>query len=126
MQMKKTHLSLIVGALLVLPIDHSWAHSFLTSSNPKAGSVLMSFPKKVTLTFNEDLLVVNNQNPNTLSISRSDGATLKTSPAAVIKNTLAVSLQPSKLNFGRFRVTYRAVSADGHPITGSFFFTVKK
>ena len=124
--MKKFQLSLVVGALLLLPIDQSWAHSFLTSSNPKAGSALTSLPKKVTLTFNEDLLVVNNQNPNTLSISRSNGATLKTSTAAVMKNTLAVSLQTSKSDFGRFKVTYRAVSADGHPITGSFFFTVKK
>jgi methionine-rich copper-binding protein CopC len=86
----------------------------------------MSFPKKVVLTFNEDLLVVNGQNPNTLSISRSNGAILKTSAAVVVKNTLAVSLQPSKVSFGRFKVAYRAVSADGHPITGSFFFTVKK
>ena len=124
--MKKVQLSLVVGALLLLPIDQSWAHSFLTSSNPKAGSALTSLPKKVTVTFNEDLLVVNNQNPNTLSISRSNGATLKTSTAAVMKNTLAVSLQTSKADFGRFKVTYRAVSADGHPITGSFFFTVKK
>ena len=124
--MKKVQLSLVVGALLLLPIDQSWAHSFLTSSNPKAGSALTSLPKKVTLTFNEDLLVVNNQNPNTLSISRSNGVTLKTSTAAVMKNTLAVSLQTSKADFGRFKVTYRAVSADGHPITGSFFCTVKK
>jgi methionine-rich copper-binding protein CopC len=124
--MKKVQLSLVVGALLLLPIDQSSAHSFLTSSNPTAGSTLVALPTKVVLTFNENLLVVNNQNPNTLSISRSNGAVLKTSAAVVVKNTLAVSLQPSKVNFGRFKVAYRAVSADGHPITGSFFFTVKK
>ena len=124
--MKKVKLSLVVGALLLLPIDQSSAHSFLTSSNPPAGSTLVALPTKVVLTFNENLLVVNNQNPNTLSISRSNRAILKTSAAVVVKNTLAVSLQPSKVNFGRFKVTYRAVSADGHPITGSFFFTVKK
>jgi methionine-rich copper-binding protein CopC len=124
--MKKVQLSLVVGTLLILSVDQSWAHSFLTSSNPKAGSALTSLPKKVVLTFNEDLLVVNNQNPNTLSISRSDGATLKTSTATATKNTLAVSLQTHKADFGRFKVTYRAVSADGHPITGSFFFIVKK
>ena len=124
--MKKTRLALTVGTLFLLPIDQSWAHSFLTSSNPMAGSTLAALPKKVVLTFNENLLVVNNRNPNTLSISRSNGSVLKTSTAVVVKNTLAVLLQTSEMNFGRLKVAYRAVSADGHPITGSFFFTVKK
>jgi copper resistance protein C len=44
--------------------------------------------------------------------------------ATVFGNQLSVALKTSKV-LGKYRVSYRAISADGHPITGSYDFTLK-
>ena len=44
------------------------AHSTLVSSNPAADSTVVDFPMEVTLTFNEELLKVGQENPNRVEV----------------------------------------------------------
>ena len=61
--MKKLLVSL---ALLILSFGApgASAHSTFVSSNPAADSTVVDFPMEVTLTFNEELLKVGQENPN--------------------------------------------------------------
>lgn len=101
------------------------AHSYLTSSNPKAGSIIAKLPQQVRLTFNENLLIIKNTKPNSISVTSASGVAIRQGEIVVSKNSMSVFISSKDRVSGKLNVTYRAVSADGHPITGKFTFTVK-
>ena len=100
------------------------AHSSLVLSDPKSEATLSAVPNSVTLTFNERLLVLPGEHPNSLTVSYSSGQSATTGPLKVSGNKISISLK-SKKSTGKFTVAFRAVSADGHAISGRYFFTVK-
>ena len=100
------------------------AHSDLVSSDPEAGSVLEALPTSVLLTFNEDLLILEGaEDANQLIVTDNQGASLVDGKLTVAANTISSALAPSSAT-GEITVTYRVVSADGHPIEGSYTFSV--
>jgi len=120
--MKITPLILILS-IAATPIGN--AHSYLVSSNPKDGSTVTTLPATVALTFNENLLVVKGKKPNAISISHRAGVPIRQGAVLVRKNVLTVPIASSQEIHGRITVSYRVVSADGHPVNGNFSFTVK-
>jgi methionine-rich copper-binding protein CopC len=94
----------------------------MTSANPKQKSVITVMPKKVVLQFDEDL--INLEPGNLLRVTDPRGRSIHTGTATVFGNQLSVALRTSKV-LGKYRVSYRAISADGHPITGSYEFTLR-
>jgi len=101
------------------------AHSYLAASNPKNGSTVTALPATLALIFNENLLVVKGKKTNAITISHRTGVRIRQGVASVTKNVLTVPIASSQKIHGRITVSYRVVSADGHPVNGSFFFTVK-
>ncbi len=94
------------------------AHASLVSSNPEDGSALSMPPTSVELTFNEELL------PDTVEIA------VTTEAAGLITGieftTVGPTVQvpwPQNLPNDTYKVAYRVVSNDGHPITGSISFS---
>jgi len=120
--MKITPLILILS-IAGTPTVH--AHSYMVTSNPKNGSAVTALPATVALTFNENLLVVKGKKPNAISITHRTGVPIRQGVVSVTKNVLTVPIASSQEIHGRITVSYRVVSADGHPVNGSFFFTVK-
>jgi methionine-rich copper-binding protein CopC len=119
---------ILVGAILLLQIfpfsPSASAHSALISSVPSKGVVLRFLPQEVSLRFNEDLLIIGGKRTNTVSITSAAGARVSYGNVRITGNRIAISMS-SKVTSGRFLVAYRVVSADGHPISGKYFFTVK-
>ena len=115
---------LLSVSLLISLTPHAYAHSTLVSSNPGSGAILNSPPTRVSLTFNEKLLIISGQHPNSLQVTSMTGDSLIVGPLVIKGNIISIPLK-SKAQKGRFKVSYRVVSADGHPIQGSFFFTIK-
>lgn len=108
-------LLLALGLLMVAAPAH--AHSELLSSTPADGEVLTSAPPMISLQFNEAIspagLQVVAQGPQgsvELGTPVIDGATVQVP-------------WPSDAVGGDYRVAYRVVSADGHPIDGSIGFS---
>ena len=93
------------------------AHDELVSTSPQDGSSLAA-PGQVVLRFTNDLLPIGNR-------VRVEGpAGPASNPSAKASGpTLTASLDPD-LPAGAYRVTWRAVSADGHPLSGTFGFTL--
>jgi methionine-rich copper-binding protein CopC len=118
----------ISGLLLsLLPIfspDSASAHSQLVSSAPAKNSVISVDPGAVELTFNESLIVIKGQITNRITVTDSQRKVWSAQKIQVYGNKAKVALI-SRLKNGKYLVTYRVVSQDGHPIKGNFSFTYK-
>jgi len=106
--------ALALAMVVLAPVAS--AHDELVSTSPQDGSSLAA-PGQVVLRFTNDLLPIGNR-------VRVEGpAGPASNPSAKASGpTLTASLDPD-LPAGAHRVTWRAVSADGHPLSGTFGFT---
>jgi len=98
------------------------AHSTLVSSNPAADSTVVDFPMEVTLTFNEELLKVGQENPNKVEVFDESGTLV--SGASVLSGASIAA--PVGINGnGAYTVKYRVVSKDGHVVEDEYQFNVE-
>lgn len=121
----RTCIRVVVACLLGLIFcligqGSGFAHTELSESSPGDGDVLASAPAQVVLRFTEpvvpDLSEVVLQDPDEV-IHRSERLALATDGA------LVASMTPSGPD-GLWRMSYRVVSVDGHPVVGTIEFSV--
>ncbi|WP_016906081.1 copper resistance CopC/CopD family protein [Streptomyces xiaopingdaonensis] len=120
-------LALLVGlacaAGVLLSAGPAAAHAALLDTSPKEGAVVQSAPKQVVLTFSE-------------AVSMTEGSLRVLDPDGnrVDRDTVrdagsggevqrSVGLEPG-LPDGTYTVAWQAISADSHPISGAFTFSV--
>ncbi|MGW1953435.1 copper resistance CopC/CopD family protein [Streptomyces sp. NPDC001920] len=117
---------MLLGTLLVLFLlggtGPASAHAALRGTDPGDGSVLKSAPRHLTLTFTESVGLLE----DSFRVLDPDGRRLRTGepqhgPGG--GDTARVSL-PAKLDRGTYTVAWRVVSADSHPVSGAFTFSV--
>jgi methionine-rich copper-binding protein CopC len=108
-------LVLMILALVFAPSSAS-AHSNAVDIDPAPGATLKTLPAKATVTFNETPKQVD------LALTGPDGE-LHVLAARVKGSTVTVAL-PTNGPHGTYRLAYRVVSADGHPVSGTTTFTV--
>ncbi|QFR02757.1 copper resistance protein CopC/CopD [Streptomyces phaeolivaceus] len=108
-----------VGALLAGAVPVS-AHAALTGSDPQQGSVVKEAPDQVSLTFSENVAM----SDGSVRVYDPKGKEADTGEVTDLGgNSYAVGLH-SGLPDGTFTVTYQVVSADSHPVSGAFTFSV--
>ena len=112
----------LTSALLLLSSPVANAHTALVSSSPKQNAMLTASPKYISITFNEELLAIAGKEVSKIRLFNGKGKEIKLPKPQVIHKDIVVVV--SKLPSSKYKVTYRVVSADGHPITGSFNFWV--
>ena len=109
---------LLVAALL--PAAAS-AHAVLETTSPQRGQTLRAQPESVVFRFNEPVeasfgavrvYAADGERVDEGELSRPDGA-----------QTVAIRLRPD-LPDGSYAATYRVISADAHPVSGGFVFSV--
>ncbi|RQX22584.1 copper resistance protein CopC, partial [Micromonospora chalcea] len=111
--------ALFTAALLLVPATPAAAHNSLQEATPARDARLTTAPTQVTLRFLQRL------NPAFTTITLRD-ATDRQVPAsapAVDGATGTVTIE-EPLGNGTYTVAYRVVSRDGHPVQGSYRFTV--
>ena len=125
--MKKIAKVFAVIALAVataLPSQAAFAHAELETSNPEANSVVGAAPQVVSLTFGEKLMVIEGEPAaNQIQVTDGAGTRVDNGDYQVTGEVLTVSLKPDQAD-GTYKVTYRVVSEDGHPIEGVYEFEV--
>lgn len=94
------------------------AHAQLTSSDPVQDSVLATAPGSARFTFNEPIHVV----PGAVHLYAADES--ETTLEARIVGDRALVVDLPAVGQGTAVVSWRVVSADGHPIAGSLTFSV--
>ncbi|KPN21801.1 copper resistance protein CopC [Arthrobacter sp. Edens01] len=120
----RTRASLLAAALLaafaavLFLAAPAHAHDELISSNPADGAVLEEAPSEIELVFSSALMDLGNQ----VIVADAAGNNVAESEPVLNRETL-VQAVPA-LEAGDYQVNWRAVSSDGHPITGTFSFTV--
>ncbi|GAA1358968.1 copper resistance CopC/CopD family protein [Streptomyces beijiangensis] len=115
-------LAAVLGALFAAAAPAS-AHAALTGSNPKEGEVVATAPKTVTLTFSEQV-AMDSKSIRVLDPTgkRADTAKLRDlSSGSTV--TYGVDLHAG-LPDGTYTVAWQAVSADSHPVSGAFTFSI--
>lgn len=95
----------------------AWAHARRVWAIPVAGSTGAA-PKEITLTFNEAIKLIG------CKMTGTDGKDVGGvgAPAAVGKD-LKIPVTGT-LAAGKYTVSYRIVGDDGHPMDGTYTFTV--
>jgi copper transport protein len=111
----------IVGVALALilnlaPWTPAFAHAALVRAEPADGAVLAQPPPSLKLIFNEPV------SPLVMRIIGPAGELM--APASVSTQDRVVTIVPPRLPQGTSVLSWRVVSADGHPIGGSLLFAV--
>ena len=109
---------LAVACVLLLAAPGS-AHAELVQTTPANGQRLETAPAKVTLAFSESVNLLEDG----ISLLDSHGATVSTPDPTVDGHTVTWPM-PKHLRNGPYVVTWRVISADGHPVDGASSFGV--
>ncbi|MET9103704.1 copper resistance CopC family protein [Streptomyces antibioticus] len=106
-------------AVLVVAAPQAAAHTELDTSSPGANAQLAGLPPRVTLTFSDAMT----QKYAKVAVTAPDGKSAVSGEPRVSGKTVTLALEPAS-PAGPYTVGYRVVSADGHPVAGSYTFTV--
>lgn len=108
---------LLALGLGLLAASAASAHDELLASDPADGAALDRAPGAIGLTFSADVLDIS----PTIVVTGPDG---EVPTSASVSGTSVSAPLPDGLPGGAYTVAWRVVSVDGHPIQGSFGFTV--
>lgn len=122
--MNKKVLTASLVVLLSLGGLPAQSHSQLVDASPRPNTTLTASPRQVLLTFNEELIDLGGRS-NVITVTDSRNQRVAVGQTVVTSNQLSMSFSRN-LAVGRYTVWWRAVSADGHPISGKYRFSIAK
>ncbi|TYB38212.1 copper resistance protein CopC [Micromonospora sp. AP08] len=106
-------------ALLLAPATPASAHAVLVSSSPAASAVVPSAPAEVVITFSEGVRKV----PDKVRVIAPDGSRADRGEPTFKGAVVTIPVDPSGAR-GTYLVSYRVISADSHPVSGAFTYSV--
>ncbi|MBO4161772.1 copper resistance CopC/CopD family protein [Micromonospora antibiotica] len=106
-------------ALLLAPAGPASAHAVLSSSSPVASAVVPSAPSEVVLTFSESVRKV----PDKVRVIAPDGSRADRGEPRFEGSVVTIGVDPAGPQ-GTYLVSYRVISADSHPVSGAFTYSV--
>jgi len=109
--------ALVLAACLLMWGQAAWGHAALVSADPAPGAVLERAPDAVVLTFNEPVSVT------ALRLLGPQGPAVDVAPADAGGRRIRVPL-PGEAARGAYLLSWRVVSADGHPVGGTLDYAV--
>ena len=112
-------LAILVG-VLALGATAASAHATLESSSPADGQSVLTSPSEIRITFSETVTTISGG----LSVLDADGKTVDVGNSEVVGGRTLVAPISETLSDGTYVATYRVLSADGHPVSGSILFGV--
>ena len=118
--MKKIFAATVVWIFLI-PSPAN-AHAQFTSTFPKSKSVVKVWPSTVWVEFDGNLIDIKGATVNVLTVKDSSGRQVDVKDSAVSGSRLTVST-PRVPKPGVYKVSWRVVSEDGHPVSSGFSFS---
>lgn len=97
----------------------AWAHAARIASDPAENAVLAEQPSRVSATFNEPMQT----QFAAMTVIGPDGADWSDGQIGVEGAVISIGLRPAG-PAGDYTVNYRATSADGHVVSGSWSYRV--
>ncbi|MDN5004047.1 copper resistance CopC/CopD family protein [Bradyrhizobium sp. GCM10027634] len=108
---------LVLLLLTATGAGQALAHAALVSTSPKDGAIVAGQPSELTLAFTEPV------SPITLKLIGPDGSASILERSALRDKTLVVT-PPAGLRDGTHVLSWRVISEDGHPVSGSVLFSI--
>lgn len=111
----------IMALLLIGAVGSAAQHLRLTGSSPAKDTTVAEPPREIRLSFSlkPELALVR------INLASASGAKVATGKPARTRDSLTVSAPvEGRLAAGGYSVSWQAASTDGHPIRGTFGFTV--
>lgn len=116
--MRKFFAIIVLGLMaLILGAGPASAHAGLVGTDPEDGARLQSLPSTATFTFSE------NVGNAFIAVTAPDGTPVTSSKARAVDREVSIELTDPGQR-GDYSASYRVVSADGHPVSGTMMFTV--
>jgi len=119
---KRIAVVVVVACLTMVGLaTPAFAHNQLVASNPANEATVQDSPPAIELTFDQP--VQNGEGLNTIAITGPDNSTWSVGQAEVASNVVTATvddLGPA----GVYKIGYRILSADGHPVSGDLTFTL--
>ena len=118
--MRRIAVAVLVAAtaLLVNPAP-AFAHTRLLSSDPAEGATLTVAPQQIRLTFTDQMSAPLSK----IAVNGPDGTQWEVGPLAA-ENTVVTAPVRQTGPAGKHTITYRVLSGDGHPVSGTVRFTL--
>ncbi|MFL5384059.1 MAG: copper resistance protein CopC [Longimicrobiaceae bacterium] len=110
----------LAAALVLASPMAARAHAGLASSAPAAGDTVAAAPRRLLLRFTEPVEAAQSG----LVLLTWDGRAVTLVPGRDPEDVAALEASLPALEPGGYRVQWRTLSADGHPVDGSFVFYV--
>lgn len=99
------------------------AHNSLIASTPRDGAQVESGPNTIELTFDQP--VQTGQGLNTVAVTGPNNDHWEAGQVTVASNVVTAAVRPLG-PAGAYKIGYRILSADGHPVSGELTFTLTK
>ncbi|MBD8058096.1 copper resistance protein CopC [Cellulomonas sp. JH27-2] len=116
---------LVVGALTavlgVLVAPAASAHDQLVSTDPADGSTVDVVPDHVTLTFEDPAVAIG----TVIEVTGPDGSVVSSGAPQLVDSDVTQAITAQDLPAGKYAVTWRVTSPDGHVVSGDFAFAAK-
>lgn len=114
---------LAIAPVLVQALPPTPFHLGLKRSEPGANDTLSVSPPAVKLWFTQSVQA----GSTSIRLTASDNRVIRTGPVTVAAAALspAVAKVSETLRAGRYTLAWKTMSADGHPTSGKFTFTVR-
>lgn len=107
--------------MLVGTAQPAAAHDELVSSDPESGASLDASPESLTLTFSGNVMDIGRE----IRVTDSNGESLIDQESIVERQRVIQPLSnPGSTEDETYTVVWRVVSEDGHPIEGTYEYTV--
>lgn len=107
----------VLGLLAAFGVGQAFAHASLVKTEPTDGAMLQQSPSRFLLAFSEPV------SPLVLTLVRPDGTPERLTSFRSDGQTLDIDT-PQPLGNGTHVLSWRVISADGHPVSGSVLFSV--
>ncbi|MEH0934526.1 copper resistance CopC/CopD family protein, partial [Micromonospora psammae] len=121
----RSRTAVLLGLLLAMlcvplaPARPAAAHAVLVATSPVRDAVVGAAPREVLVTFTERVSPVSGR----VRVLGPDGRQVHTGEPVVEGATMRIPVRVPERPLGTYLVSYRVVSADGHPVAGSFTYS---
>lgn len=99
----------------------AFGHTTLITTSPEGNSTVQSLPERISLDFDEELIDLGSGYE--LVVIDPDGLEITTGEISINVANISRALEP-RTTTGKYKVSYRVVSNDGHVVKGDYTFTL--
>ncbi|WP_258596527.1 copper resistance CopC/CopD family protein [Mesorhizobium sp. AR07] len=110
-------LAMVMLLVVMASTNPAFAHAALIRTDPADGGVLTQGPAQFSLTFSEPV------SPLVLTLVKPDGTPVPLTSFRLSDQTVEID-NPQTLKSGTHVLSWRVISADGHPVGGSLLFSI--